>query len=161
LGRTGKRTLTQPGRCSWTKNTSGTLGIEGSSLTCQEEPNVMVGCVDDGSSKMPARGALTCAVNVTPGGNVVTVGGEVVGGDVLGGTDVVPEVRGDPLPPPHATRSRAMRAGTTSRTRQRGNARRSAPECCSAGWINDVTLRRRHKRTPGAEAPGVLFVVRA
>src|SRR4029450_8761523 len=80
LGRTGKRTRTQPGRCSSTRNTSGTVGIEGSSLTCQEDPNVMLGCVDDGSSKMPARGALTCAVKLTPGGSVVEVSGEGVSG---------------------------------------------------------------------------------
>jgi hypothetical protein len=107
---------------------------------------------------MPARGALTCTVKLTPGGSVVEVGGEVVGGEVLGATDVAPEVCDDPPPPPHATRSVAMTARATSRARQPGNARCSAPGCRFAGWINDVTVRRRDKRTPAAEAPGVLFV---
>src|SRR5215207_7520602 len=101
---------------------------------------------------MPASGAVTCAVKLTPGGSVAAVGGEVVAGDVLGGADVVPAVRGDPLPPPHAPMSVAMRANATSAARQRANTRRSAPGARSAGWIK-TSRTTTTQENPGSRSP--------
>lgn len=78
---------------------------------------------------MPASGAVTCAVKLTPGGKVVADG--AVGGEVVRGAGLVPEACGDPLPPPHATRSIALRARSTSRARQRTRK----------DWINEIILR--------------------
>src|SRR5919201_6989492 len=76
LGRVGSSTLTQSGRCSSTRNTSGMVGFAGSSSRFHVAPNVIFGCGDDGSSNTPAMGALTCAMTLTPGGSVVVAGPE-------------------------------------------------------------------------------------
>src|SRR5262249_46917074 len=142
FGRIGNSTRTQPGRCSWTRNTSGTVGFDGSSSRFQVGPNVIFGCADDGSSNTPARGARTCAITLTPGGRVVVVG---TGEDVLGEIGLVPAVRGDPPPPPHATASTAAtpvaRADLTIRARQvvitrTSRSRTGAPEAAPPGHLS-------------------------